>query len=66
MDGIATNYRLRPVAPARQPIAVDQYPGWLDAQRFDGARHCKQCRLQDIDPVDLLDRSLTDPDDASF
>ena len=60
MQRIAPDDRSRGVAPARQPVAVDQHLMRIEAQSLDRARHRKEGRLQDVDAVDLGNACLAD------
>src|SRR3546814_4193339 len=60
MQRIAADDRGRGVAPFGQPVAVDQHFAGLEPQRLDRASHREEGRLQDVDPVDLLDARLAD------
>src|SRR3546814_21067287 len=66
MQRIAADDRGRGVAPFGQPVAVDQHFAGLEPQRLDRASHREEGRLQDVDPVDLLDARLADPPAAEI
>ena len=67
-DGVAANDKLFGAAEARRTIAVDECEVWhaplVPCQRGDGAAHREQRGLQDVDPVDLGDRTDPDADDG--
>ena len=56
MDCIASNHGLGAIAPVGKAIAINQDACRFDTQSLDGARHGEKGGLQDIDPVNLLDR----------
>ena len=53
-DGLGRN------AQRRNAVAVDQHPGRTQAQALDRAAHRQHRRVQDVEPVDLLDAGLGD------
>ena len=57
--GVAAHDRLGPAAQlGRQLVAVDQHDVGPLGQRLQRAAHGEERGLQDVDPVDLLDRGL--------
>ena len=63
---VAANQGFSAITPAGEAIAVNQDMTRLDTQGRDRAGHGDERGLQDIDPVNLVDRGKADADDAAF